>query len=199
MPASGHIAPQVLATLTGIAPSHIVTRQQGQTIHDWRKTVRAWHPSAGLYVLGASGVALYGGQTKNIYCRLLQHFRHKPFEEAWFTPAMGDLKAMERELLTQLQPAWNTQHVPLGKRVPSFVVPAASVNYVTVNELCDRWAISRATFYRKLRAGYLPKPVRFLGGLPRWPSDEIEEFERQARRDRGIAELSPASPPVSEG
>jgi predicted DNA-binding transcriptional regulator AlpA len=58
---------------------------------------------------------------------------------------------------------------------------------ITRDGLCIRWDISRATTYRYQREGYLPKPVRLGPGAARWPLAEIEEIERRAAADRGIA------------
>lgn len=66
----------------------------------------------------------------------------------------------------------------------SRVAAAAAVLYMTRDELCRRWDISRATSYRYEREGYLPKPVKLGPGAARWPIAEIEAVERRAAEDR---------------
>lgn len=59
--------------------------------------------------------------------------------------------------------------------------------FITRDELCSRWGISRATSYRLERDGYLRKPFRLGRGVSRWPVDEVEEIERRAAEDRGVS------------
>jgi predicted DNA-binding transcriptional regulator AlpA len=62
-----------------------------------------------------------------------------------------------------------------------------AVAYLTRDQLCQRWDISRATSYRYEQLGYLPKPVRLGPGAARWPLSEVEAIERRAAEDRGAA------------
>ena len=57
--------------------------------------------------------------------------------------------------------------------------------YLSRDEICERWGISRATSYNYQRDGYLPKPVRLGPGSARWPIAEIERIETAAATDRG--------------
>jgi len=57
--------------------------------------------------------------------------------------------------------------------------------YITAEQLCGRWEISRATLYRYRRTGYLPPPIRIGIGALRWPIAEIEAIEQRAAADRG--------------
>jgi predicted DNA-binding transcriptional regulator AlpA len=61
---------------------------------------------------------------------------------------------------------------------------AAAVAFLSRDEICRRWGISRATSYRYSREGFLPKPVRLGPGAARWPLAEIEALERRAAEDR---------------
>lgn len=61
----------------------------------------------------------------------------------------------------------------------------ADRSYLTVGELCARWDCSRATLYRWIRGGYMPRPVRFGPRAVRWAVDEIEALEEHLARDRG--------------
>jgi predicted DNA-binding transcriptional regulator AlpA len=58
--------------------------------------------------------------------------------------------------------------------------------FITRDELCSRWGISRATSYRLEKDGYLRKPFRLGRGVSRWPVDEVEAIERRAAEDRGV-------------
>lgn len=53
--------------------------------------------------------------------------------------------------------------------------------YLTDTQLAKRYDVSRATIWRWVSRGILPKPVKFSRGCTRWHRDDIE------RRD---AELS---------
>jgi predicted DNA-binding transcriptional regulator AlpA len=68
---------------------------------------------------------------------------------------------------------------------PSRATIAAVGLYLTRDELCRRWGISRATSYRYESDGYLPRPVRLGPGASRWLRAEIEAVERRAAEDRG--------------
>jgi predicted DNA-binding transcriptional regulator AlpA len=57
--------------------------------------------------------------------------------------------------------------------------------FLTRDELCTRWGISRASSYRLEADGYLARPVRFGRGIARWALAEIEAIERRAAEDRG--------------
>ncbi len=62
---------------------------------------------------------------------------------------------------------------------------AGAALYLTRDDLCRRWDISRATTYRYEREGFLPRPVKLGPGSARWPLSEIEAIERRAAEDRG--------------
>jgi predicted DNA-binding transcriptional regulator AlpA len=59
--------------------------------------------------------------------------------------------------------------------------------FITRDALCLRWGISRATSYRLVKAGHLPRPVKLGPGTARWPITEIEAAERRAAADRGVS------------
>jgi excisionase family DNA binding protein len=42
-------------------------------------------------------------------------------------------------------------------------------------QVAEALGVGRATFYRKLAAGCLPRPVR-IGGMPRWRRTEIQAW-----------------------
>lgn len=60
-----------------------------------------------------------------------------------------------------------------------------AVAYLSAHSLCDRWGISRASLYRLVKAGYLPRPVKFSARVARWPLAEVEELEARLAADRG--------------
>jgi len=66
---------------------------------------------------------------------------------------------------------------------PSRATIAAVGLYLTRDELCRRWGISRATSYRYESDGYLPRPVRLGPGASRWPIfPRKNEWRRATRR-----------------
>lgn len=73
----------------------------------------------------------------------------------------------------------------MANPTPSRAAVAAVALYLTRDELCRRWGISRATSYRYEREGFLPKPVKLGPGAARWPLAEIEALEKRAADDRG--------------
>lgn len=62
--------------------------------------------------------------------------------------------------------------------------------YLTREDLCERWDISRATSYRLEHDGYLTKPVRFGRGIARWPLAEIEARAARGRGSRGAVVIA---------
>ena len=62
---------------------------------------------------------------------------------------------------------------------------AAGRAYVTARDLCARWKCSRATLYRWIEGGYVPRPVRFGPRVVRWAAKDIEGFEQQLANDSG--------------
>lgn len=50
-------------------------------------------------------------------------------------------------------------------------------------EACEILGISKPTFWRWVRAGILPKPLK-LGSLSRWPRSDMTKFIEQAARER---------------
>lgn len=63
--------------------------------------------------------------------------------------------------------------------------------YLTVRDLVTRWRMSRASVYRLIKAGYLPKPVRFASRTVRWSLRDVEAFEQKLDLDRGTAGAAP--------
>lgn len=54
--------------------------------------------------------------------------------------------------------------------------------YLTDTQLAKRYDVSRATIWRWVSKGILPKPVKFSHGCTRWRKDQIEQ--REAERER---------------
>jgi prophage regulatory protein len=52
--------------------------------------------------------------------------------------------------------------------------------YLPDNVLSKRYSVSRATIWRWVREGRLPKPVKLGPGCTRWPMSAIEQFEAEA-------------------
>jgi len=50
-----------------------------------------------------------------------------------------------------------------------------SVDLLRTDDLCDRLSLGRATVYRQVAAGRLPKPLR-IGRAVRWRRAEIEAW-----------------------
>ena len=65
--------------------------------------------------------------------------------------------------------------------VVSTPVPA----YVTARELQRRLRIPPSTFWRLVKRGLLPQPVRIAPRCVRWRGSELEAFERRLVEDRG--------------
>ena len=63
---------------------------------------------------------------------------------------------------------------------------AALPKLLTLRDLIELTALSRATIYRGMNAGEFPLPIR-IGGTNRWPLEDITAFieERKAVRGRG--------------
>lgn len=59
--------------------------------------------------------------------------------------------------------------------------------FINVKTLAERYNIHRATVWRWVRIGRLPKPVRFGGNVTRWRMADIEKFEAEAEKVRGAA------------
>ena len=56
--------------------------------------------------------------------------------------------------------------------------------YISDNQLAERYYVSRATIWRWSQKGILPRPVQLSPGCTRWRLDEIEKHdtERDAAR-----------------
>lgn len=50
--------------------------------------------------------------------------------------------------------------------------------YYSDKSLAQRYDVSRATIWRWVREGNLPKPVK-INGSTRWSSDDLEKWEEQ--------------------
>jgi len=50
-------------------------------------------------------------------------------------------------------------------------------------EACEILGISKPTFWRWVRAGTLPKPLK-LGSLSRWPRSDMTKFIERAAQER---------------
>lgn len=59
--------------------------------------------------------------------------------------------------------------------------------YLSRDELCRRFGISRATSYRYEREGLIPAPIRIGPRTMRWVLAEIEALEARAAADRKAA------------
>jgi predicted DNA-binding transcriptional regulator AlpA len=58
---------------------------------------------------------------------------------------------------------------------------ASDVRYIDVVEACDRLGLSRSSFYRAVKAGRLPRPVKLNKSNARWRLDRlISAFEKGA-------------------
>lgn len=53
-------------------------------------------------------------------------------------------------------------------------------------EACEILGISKPTFWRWVRAGTLPKPLK-LGSLSRWPRSDMTKFIQRAASQRETA------------
>lgn len=54
---------------------------------------------------------------------------------------------------------------------------------ITDRQGAEMLSCSRATFWRRVKDGTIPKPIRF-GGLTRWSADEIEAVITKLREGR---------------
>lgn len=65
-------------------------------------------------------------------------------------------------------------------------VPAAARYLLTDQNVAERLDISRASVWRRVRDGTLPRPIR-IGGATRFVAAEIDDFiaMAMARRDAG--------------
>lgn len=70
--------------------------------------------------------------------------------------------------------------------MPSAALARYPRAFITRDDLCRRWRVSRATTYRMQAEGYLRPPVRLGPGIARWPLTEIEALEQHAAEDRGV-------------
>lgn len=50
---------------------------------------------------------------------------------------------------------------------------------LTINDLCKRYSISRATLHKFVREGTLPKGFYLGGKAHRWLSEDLDEFDRR--------------------
>lgn len=57
--------------------------------------------------------------------------------------------------------------------------------YLSDSQLAERYDVSRATIWRWVSRGILPKPVKFSHGCTRWRKDQIEQ--RDAEREQSAA------------
>lgn len=58
--------------------------------------------------------------------------------------------------------------------------------YLSDSQLAERYDVSRATVWRWVTRGILPRPVRFSRGCTRWKKEEVDQ------RDAEIAKQSAA-------
>jgi predicted DNA-binding transcriptional regulator AlpA len=52
-------------------------------------------------------------------------------------------------------------------------------------QVAKRYGVSRATVWRWVRRGILPKPVSISPGCTRWRGDQLDE--RDAKREQAVA------------
>jgi predicted DNA-binding transcriptional regulator AlpA len=65
--------------------------------------------------------------------------------------------------------------------------PAGAPGYYTARVLQQHLGIPASTFWRLLKRGLLPQPVRIAPRCVRWVRSEVEAFERQLQEERGRA------------
>lgn len=49
--------------------------------------------------------------------------------------------------------------------------------YLSDKRIAERYEVSRATIWRWVQAGRLPKPVKLSPGCTRWKSSDVEAWE----------------------
>lgn len=54
------------------------------------------------------------------------------------------------------------------------------VEYVSDSQLASRYSVSRATIWRWVKEGVLPKPVKLTPGCTRWRMADLVNFEQGA-------------------
>ena len=57
-------------------------------------------------------------------------------------------------------------------------VSAENKSLMRIEDICERFDISRQTWHRWVRAQIAPQPVFNMPGHPRWRVAEIDRFER---------------------
>ena len=57
--------------------------------------------------------------------------------------------------------------------------PLFGYGYLNDKQLAGRYGVSRATIWRWVAKGMLPKPVQISPGTTRWKSDQIASFEAE--------------------
>jgi len=60
-------------------------------------------------------------------------------------------------------------------------------SFLTVEDVCGRLSVSRATLWRMTRRGDFPKPVQISPGRVGVPADEFDDWQRAKREQRQAA------------
>lgn len=62
--------------------------------------------------------------------------------------------------------------------------------FLTLDDVCRRLSVSRATLWRMMRRGEFPKPCQLSPGRVGVPADELDSWQKRRREAR---ELQPAA------
>ncbi|SFR38968.1 helix-turn-helix transcriptional regulator [Litoreibacter janthinus] len=99
--------------------------------------------------------------------------------------AQADLFGVED---SQKRPSETTTRKPKVRGAPApkgAVASPRKVQFLTIDEVMKRYAISQATVWRWVaRNEHFPKPVKLSPGTSRWLEDQLIEFENRAQFGR---------------
>lgn len=84
------------------------------------------------------------------------------------------------------QPPDAATSTPTDIRAPSRLSPPQDGQvFLSLPQICRRYAVHRATVYRWMDQRGFPRPLHISSACARVPLDEIEKWEQTQRRSRG--------------